>query len=316
VLEGIRSLVTPATQVHYARGCEIAVPGQDGFKEAVNAAAKSDLAVVVLGLSQQLEGEEGQTQGNLAGGLSQGDRDSLDLPGEQEALLQAVAATETPVVLVLLNGSALAINWADENIPAILEAWYPGQAGGRAVAEALFGDTNPGGKLPVTFYRSVDQLPPFEEYGMAGRTYRYFEGEVLYPFGYGLSYTSFAFDNLSVSPGWMSYPETLRVSCEVRNTGAVTGDQVVQVYLRDEAASVPVPRHSLVGFKRVHLAPGAVQRLEFEIQPRQCAIVTDQGEWAVESGTFTVFIGGGQPGKANGLSTTFEISGEQVILAS
>jgi hypothetical protein len=157
-----------------------------------------------------VEGEEGQSEGNPEGVLSHGDRDSLELPGEQEALLKAVAATGTPVVLVLLNGSALAVNWANEHIPAILEAWYPGQAGGRAIAEALFGDTNPGGKLPVTFYRSAEQLPPFEDYRMAGRTYRYFEGDVLYPFGFGLSYTRFSYQNLCVSPDRLYTPEVLQ----------------------------------------------------------------------------------------------------------
>jgi beta-glucosidase len=213
ILEGIRSMVTAATEVHTTRGCEIVEPGQDHFPEAVEAAANADVAVVVLGLSQQVEGEEGQSEGNPEGVLSHGDRDSLDLPGEQEALLKAVAATGTPVVLVLLNGGALAVNWADEHIPAILEAWYPGQAGGRAVAEALFGDTNPGGKLPITFYRSVEQLPPFEDYHMAGRTYRYFDGDVLYPFGFGLSYTRFSYQNLSVSPDRLYTPKVLRVSC-------------------------------------------------------------------------------------------------------
>lgn len=315
VLQGIQGMVTTATEVHYARGCEIAIPGQDHFPEAVEAAAKADVALVVLGLSQQVEGEEGQSEGNPEGVLVHGDRDSLDLPGEQEALLKAVTTTGTPVVLVLLNGSALAVNWADENIPAILEAWYPGQAGGRAVAEALFGDTNPGGKLPVTFYRSVKQLPPFEDYRMAGRTYRYFDGDVLYPFGFGLSYTRFSYQNLSVSPDRLYTPEVIWVSCEVRNTGDVPGDEVVQVYLRHQEASMPVPRHSLVGFKRVHLEPGAVERVTFTISPRQYTIVTDEGQWAVNPGALTIFVGGGQPGFTHGLSSNVAIYGQRVILA-
>jgi beta-glucosidase len=315
VLAGICTLLN-STRVSYARGCEIAAPGQEGFPEAVEAAKNADVAVVVLGLSQQVEGEEGQTEGIPDGMLSHGDRKSLDLPGEQEALLKAVAATGTPVVLVLLNGSPIALNWPDEHIPAILEAWYPGQAGGRAVAEALFGDTNPGGKLPVTFYRSADQLPPFEDYRMAGRTYRYFTGEPLYPFGYGLSYTRFAYQNLSVAPVTMARPETLRVSCEVTNTGAVPGDEVVQVYLRDQEASVVVPRHSLVGFRRVHLAPGEVAQLDFEIQPRQYAIVTQNSQWSVEPGAFTIFVGGGQPDESMCLSGTFEMTDSSVILTA
>ena len=334
VLEGIRNTVPYSTKVWYAHGCDILSPGQEGFPEAISIAGNADVAVVVLGLSQQVEGEEGQEEGLREGVISRGDRTTLDLPGEQQALLEAVAATGTPVVLVLLNGSAVAINWADNHVPAILEAWYPGQAGGRAVAEALFGDTNPGGKLPVTFYRSVDQLPPFENYDKAGRTYRYFGGTAsskdskpLYPFGYGLSYTNFTYQNLTVSPEQMHHPEVLWVSCEVKNTGDVPGDEVVQVYLSHDAASVPVPRHSLVGFKRVHLAPGAVEYLRFEVQPRQYAVVHDvisqhnaldgkDAEWTVEPGTFTIFVGGGQPGAAPGLSASVSYSGERVSLES
>jgi len=313
VLEGIRSLVPPSTKVNYARGCEIHTSGQEGFGDAVKIAAESDVAILALGLSQQVEGEEGQNEGNPEGVFSQGDRMALDLPGEQEALLRAVVETGTPVVLVLLNGSAVAVNWADDHCPAILEAWYPGQAGGLAVAEALFGDYNPGGRLPVTFYKSVDQLPPFEDYKMAGRTYRYFEGEPLYLFGYGLSYTSFEYEDLVLSHDRMMEPEVLQLSCTVRNTGQLTGDEVVQVYLSDEEASLPVPRHALAGFKRIHLAPGAAEQVVFEIQPKQFAFVDEAGDWVIEPGQFTVFVGG-QPGAAGGLSQKVEITGEKIIL--
>lgn len=314
VLAGIRGLVQPSTAVTYARGCGIDEEGQDGFEEAISAAKQADVVVMVMGLSQKIEGEEGQNAGTPEGVVSQGDRRSLDLPGEQEALLRAVAATGTPIVLVLFNGSALAVNWADENLPAILEAWYPGQAGGRAVGEVLFGDMNPAGRLPVTFYKSIDQLPPFEDYAMAGRTYRYFTGEVLYPFGFGLSYTTFNYRDLSMSRNRLDGPENVRVSCEVKNTGAVTGDEVVQVYLRDDEASYPVPRHSLVGFKRVQLAPGRSARVSFEIQPKQLACVDEKGRWVIEPGTFTVFVGGGQPGEAQGLSAQLNAVGKVIIL--
>jgi beta-glucosidase len=316
VLEGIKGLVSPSTMVNYAQGCEVFRPGQGGFKDAVKLAEESDAAVLVLGLSQQLEGEEGQKEGSHNGTMSRGDRVALGLPGEQEALLQAVINTGTPVVLVLLNGGPLAVNWADEHCQAILEAWYPGQAGGRAVAEALFGDTNPGGRLPVTFYKSIDQLPPFEDYNMAGRTYRYFEGDVLYPFGYGLSYTSFAYSDLALSHDRMDGLEVLQVSCEVHNTGGRAGDEVVQVYLRDEEASLPVPRHSLVGFKRIRLAAGAEERVTFEVQPKQFAFVNKDEEWVIEPGIFTVFVGRGQPGLAEGVSTVVEMVGKKVILES
>ncbi len=314
VLEGIHRVASPSMQVRHARGCEVIKPGRDGFEEAVQIAGESDVAVLVMGLSQHLEGEEGQQEGNPNGSPSRGDRMEIGLPGEQEALLQAVVETGTPVVLVLLNGSALAVNWAQVHCQAILEAWYPGQAGGRAVAEVLFGDYNPGGRLPVTFYLSVDQLPPFEDYDMDGRTYRYFDGEVLYPFGFGLSYTTFEYSDLTLSHDCMNNPESLQVSCVVRNTGERTGDEVVQVYLCDEEASLPIPRHSLVGFKRIRLAPGAEERLSFDIQPRQFACVDEGGRWVVEPGDFTVFVGGGQPGTAGGLSATVKITGKNTLL--
>ena len=314
VLDGIKSLVSPTTKVSYTRGCEIRQPGQDGFAEAVDLAAKADAVVIVLGLSQEVEGEEGQGDGLPKGKFSLGDRENLNLPGEQEALLQAVAATGTPVVLVLMNGSAVAINWAEEYIPAILEAWYPGQAGGRAVAEALFGDTNPGGRLPVTFYRSVDQLPPYDDYAMTGRTYRYFDGEVLYPFGYGLSYTQFEYADMALNFDRMEGPETLEVSCRVRNIGTVTGDEVVQVYVRDEEASVPVPLHSLAAFKRVRLAAGTETKVLLQIGPRAFGCINDDGEWVIEPGSFIVFVGGGQPGIPGVLHTKVEMVGNTANL--
>ena len=314
VLDGIRRLVSPTTEILYSKGCEILEPDQEGFEEAIEIARGAEVVVMVLGLSQRVEGEEGQVEGNLKGVTSLGDRETLDLPGEQEALLKAVAATGKPIVLVLMNGSALAINWADSHIPAILEAWYPGQMGGRAVAEVLFGDTNPGGKLPVTFYKSVDDLPPFENYEMTGRTYRYFDGDVLYPFGYGLSYTSFEYRNLTLSHEQMLGYETLHIDCEILNTGDLVGEEVAQFYVRDESASVPVPRHSLVGFKRVHLAPGGRARVSCEIHPKQCACVDNEGRWVIEPGEFTVFVGGGQPGMAEGLAAHFCVVGDGILL--
>jgi beta-glucosidase len=218
------------------------------------------------------------------------------------------------MVLVLLNGSALAINWADEHIPAILEAWYPGQAGGRAVAEVLFGDYNPGGRLPITFYRSHEDLPPFEDYNMAGRTYRYFEGDVLYPFGYGLSYTQFCYYNLALNRSQIFGPEVIYLSCEVENVGSRSGDEVVQVYLRDEESAFPVPHHSLVGFKRIRLAPGARERVNFEIHPRQMAVFNDDGQWLLEPGWFSLSVGGGQPGTKECLSARFEFWGSPQVL--
>ncbi|MBG0788533.1 MAG: glycoside hydrolase family 3 C-terminal domain-containing protein [Anaerolineaceae bacterium] len=314
VLEGIRSILPGQTEVEHEPGCDILGTDKKGIKAAVKLAKKSDLAIVVLGLSQLVEGEEGQREGVAEGLQSKGDRADLALPGMQQALLEAVAETGTPVVLVLLNGSALAVNWAQEHIPAILEAWYPGEAGGRAVAEALFGDYNPGGRLPVTFYQSVDQLPPYEDYAMQGRTYRYFAGDVLYPFGFGLSYTSFEYSELALNFNRMDAPDTLEISCVVRNTGQLMGDEVVQVYLRDEEASLPIPRHSLVAFKRVRLGPGGEQRVTLSVPPRAFALVDGEGSWVIEPGNFTVFIGGGQPGYAETLHAQVQVVGKTIRL--
>jgi len=216
VLDGIRALAAPATEIHYARGCELEDLSTEGFEEAVQVARRSQIAVLVMGLSQMLEGEEKQTEGNPPGVFSRGDRISLDLPAIQEELIVKIHETETPVILVLLNGSAVSINWASENVPAILEAWYPGQAGGTAIAEALFGHYNPGGRLPVTFYRSMIDLPAFEDYNMVNWTYRYYSGDPLYAFGHGLSYPRFSYSNLQITPEEVLLGESVSVRVEVR----------------------------------------------------------------------------------------------------
>lgn len=295
VLAGIRALVSADTEVIYARGCEIVDAAQSGFAEAVEAAKKSQVAVMVMGLSQQLEGEEGQTEGNPRGVRSRGDRETLDLPPVQEQLLQAVYETGTPIILVLINGSAVAINWAAEHVPAILEAWYPGQAGGTAVAEALFGLTNPGGRLPVTFYRSVSDLPAFDDYSMENRTYRYFTGQPLYAFGYGLSYTEFTYRNLQITPERVKAGDPVSVQVEVENTGQRPGDEVVQLYLKDVEASLPVPLLQLQGFSRIRLSPGEKQTVQFTVTAAQMSFADEDGKWVLEPGEFQVWVGGQQP---------------------
>jgi len=295
VLAGIQALVSPETEVIYARGCEIVDASQSRFAEAVEAARKSQVAVMVMGLSQQLEGEEGQTEGNPRGVRSRGDRETLDLPPVQEQLLQAVYETGTPIILVLMNGSAVSINWAAERIPAILEAWYPGQAGGTAVAEALFGLTNPGGRLPVTFYRAVSDLPAFDDYSMENRTYRYFTGQPLYAFGYGLSYTTFSYRNLQITPERVKAGDSVLVQVEVENTGQRPGDEVVQLYLKDVEASLPVPLLQLQGFARIRLSPGEKQTVQFTVTAAQMSFVDEAGKWVLEPGEFQVWVGGQQP---------------------
>ncbi len=293
-LAGIRAKL-PGAQVTAARGCEHTRSDAKLLAEAVESAKNADVAICVLGLSPRLEGEEMRVN---AAGFSGGDRTSLDLPQPQEELLEAVAATGKPVVLVLLNGSALSVNWAARHVPAIVEAWYPGEESGTALADVLFGDYNPAGRLPVTFYRSVDQLPPFEDYRMAGRTYRYFTGEPLYPFGHGLSYTRFRYGKLRVGSDASRITGTeLQVTAEVKNDGAREGDEVVQLYVSRPGAPVPVPIRSLQGVRRVHLQPGEKQTVSFTLTPRQLSMILDDGRRVETPGEVEISVGGKQPGQ-------------------
>jgi beta-glucosidase len=263
------------------------------YSEAVKVAKEADTVVLVLGLSSRLEGEEMTVR---EPGFLGGDRTDIKLPTRQEALLHAVAATGKPIVLVLLSGSALAVNWADTHVASIVQAWYPGEEGGAAIADVLFGDYNPAGRLPVTFYKSVDQLPPFENYAMDGRTYRFFTGQPLYPFGHGLSYTKLKYSGFTVSSPRVAPGDSVRVSATVENAGSREGDEVVQVYVTDIEASVRVPIRSLAGIKRIHLQPGERRVVSFKIDPRQLAVITKDGRTVVEPGQFNVTIGGKQPG--------------------
>ena len=262
-------------------------PG-DG-QDAIDAARAADLVVMVLGLSPRIEGEEMNVH---VEGFSGGDRTSLDLPAPQHQLLKQISDLGKPVILVLTNGSALAMNWADQHVPAILEAWYPGEEGGTAVAEAIAGDFSPGGRLPVTFYKSIDQLPAFEDYSMARRTYRYFDGEPLYPFGYGLSYTSFAYRNLRIEN--QSADGAVHIAIDVANTGQKNGDEVVQLYLTHEGVA-GAPLRALAGFQRVHLDPGNQKTVLFTLAQRDLEVVDAQGQRSVPSGMVGLWIGGGPP---------------------
>ena len=263
------------------------MPGMDYSGQAAEVAKKADVVVMCLGLNPNLEGEEMPLQ---VEGFRGGDRTEISLPRPQEALLQRIYTLGKPVVLVLLNGSALAVHWADASIPAIVEAWYPGQAGGDAIADVLFGDYNPGGRLPVTFYRSVDQLPPFTDYDMVGRTYRYLAERPLYPFGHGLSYTRFAYANLRIAPEQVDADGQVAVSAEVTNAGDRVGDEVVQLYVSYPDSRVSRPIKDLKGFQRVRLQPGETKTVSFDLPMRQLAY-WDQGQWVVEPGTVQVLIG-------------------------
>jgi beta-glucosidase len=257
--------------------------------EAEQAARQADAVVLFLGLTARMEGEQMPVR---LEGFSGGDRTTLDLPAVQERLLERIVAVGKPTVLVLLNGSALAVTWAQEHVPAVLEAWYPGQAAGTAIADALFGDYNPGGRLPVTFYRSVHDLPPFYDYAMAGRTYRFFGGVPLYPFGFGLSYTTFAYDRLRTSADTAGAGDTVTVSVDVTNTGARAGDEVVQLYVRHLGSAVERPRKELRGFVRVTLQPGETRTVGIPLAASSLAYwsVARHG-WVVETEPVLLEVG-------------------------
>jgi len=277
---------------------------------AVAAAKNADVVVAVVGITSRLEGEEMPLS---QPGFSGGDRTSLDLPKPEEDLIEALAASGKPLVIVLMNGSALSVNWAKEHANAILESWYSGEEGGAAIAETLSGKNNPAGRLPVTFYKDIHQLPNFEDYSMKGRTYRYFDGEPLWPFGYGLSYTSFRYSSLALPSAVIDAGDPLHASVMVANTGQVAGDEVVELYLQfpDVAGA---PRRALRGFQRVHLEPGAGQNVEFQLSPRDLSMVTDLGDIIVAQGKYTLSIGSGQPGTGvPSVSGNFEIKGQIML---
>jgi beta-glucosidase len=272
--------------------------------EAIAAAKDADVVVAVVGITSELEGEEMPVSEE---GFKGGDRTSLDLPKPEEELLEAMAATGKPLVVVLMNGSALGVSWAKEHANAILEAWYSGEEGGAAIADTLSGRNNPAGRLPVTFYTGVSQLPAFEDYSMKGRTYRYFDGTPLFPFGYGLSYTTFAYSGLKVPTKPVTAGDAVVASVTVANTGKVAGDEVAELYLSfPKVAGAPLK--ALRGFQRVHLEPGVSQELKFELKPRDLSIVSEAGEPVVPEGEFTVTIGGGQPDAgASGVKQSFHV---------
>lgn len=267
------------------------------------AAANSDVIVAVVGINSTLESEESSIK---LPGFDRGDRTSLELPADQLQLLQAAKARGKPLIVVNLSGSAINLEWAKQNANAIVQAWYPGEAGGIAVGRVLAGAANPAGRLPVTFYRDAAQLPPIEDYAMSGRTYRYFSGQPVYPFGYGLSYTKFAYGPVRVSPrvrGGQGYV----VEAEVTNTGARAGDEVVQLYL-DFPKAPGVPKIALRGFQRVSLAPGERRTVRLELSPRDISSVSPQGATRVLAGPYGVYVGGGQPGTgATGSSGAFNV---------
>jgi beta-glucosidase len=278
--------------------------------EAIAAAKNADVVLAVLGITSDLEGEDMPVSEE---GFKGGDRTSIDLPKPEEELLKAVTATGKPVILVLANGSALAVNWANEHVNAIIESWYAGEEGGAAIAETLSGKNNPAGRLPVTFYAGIEQLPEFEDYSMQNRTYRYFHGKPLYPFGYGLSYTTFSYTDLTLPKAAIHAGDPLIAEVSVTNTGKREGDEVAQLYL--SFPSVPgAPLRALRGFKRVHLNPGESRKVRFELKDRDLSMVSEAGNPIIAEGTYTVSIGGGQPNtEAPAAAGTFRVLGTKPI---
>ncbi len=323
VLEGLRAEFAGDT-INFVPGLDFldkdgkVMPRPNGWSEkdlkpqpeAIEAARNADVVVAVVGITSRLEGEEMKVD---VPGFKGGDRTSLDLPQPEQNLLKALAATGKPLVVVLTNGSALGVNWASEHANAILDAWYPGEEGGAAVAETLSGSNNPAGRLPVTFYKDITQLPPFEDYAMKGRTYRYFEGAPLYPFGYGLSYTTFSYSGLTVPSEPVAAGEPVTAEVTVTNTGKRAGDEVAQLYLN--FPGVPgAPLRALRAFQRVHLEAGASQKVQFELKPRDLSMVTEAGEPIIAAGEYTISVGGGQPNTGvQVLTKTFNVKGRLTL---
>ncbi|HUD67086.1 MAG TPA: glycoside hydrolase family 3 C-terminal domain-containing protein [Candidatus Sulfotelmatobacter sp.] len=312
VLEGVRKQFSGA-QVSYQPGTnflsEKAVNG-DPLIAAVSAARQADVVVAVVGITSKLEGEEMKVD---VPGFRGGDRTSLNLPAEEEALLGALKGSGKPLVVVLMNGSALAVNWANDHANAILDAWYSGEEGGTAIAQTLAGANNPAGRLPVTFYRGVEQLPEFEDYAMKNRTYRYFTGEPLYGFGHGLSYTTFEYSGMKLSNASLTAGDALDVEIDVKNTGKRDGDEVAELYIT--FPKLPgAPLRSLRGFTRVHLNTGEQKHVKLTLSPRNLSYVNEAGDRFVATGDYLITIGGGQPGtSAPHAESHLMIQGEQKL---
>ncbi len=303
LLAGVKSKVAPGTVIRYAQGCDIGGDSTEGFGEAVRLARDSDAVILAVGESAEMSGEAAS-------------RSSLDLPGRQLELARALHATGKPVIVVLMNGRPLTINWLAQNVPSILETWFGGTQAGNAIADVLFGDVNPGGKLPLTFPRSVGQEPLYYNHKNTGRppdannkyTSKYLDvpWTALFPFGYGLSYTQFKISNLQLSARSIQPNRAVTVSVDVENTGTRAGDEVVQLYIRDMAASVTRPVKELKGFERVTLQPGQKRRVTFELTPQHLGFWNREMRFVVEPGEFKVMVG---PNSENLSETQFTVAG-------
>jgi beta-glucosidase len=313
--EGIARRLSGQADVIYAKGVNWLTAAGDGnaWRQLAGKLKRADVIVFVGGISPALEGEEGDASSGDPMGFFRGDRTTIALPAIQTAFLKRLKKLGKPLVLVVMSGSAIALEWEAAHVDAIIQSWYGGQACGEALADVLFGDYNPAGRLPVTFYRRDGDLPPFTDYSMENRTYRYFRGRPLFPFGHGLSYTRFDYGGLSVTPE-AATGQTIAVSAWVRNCGPREGDEVVQLYLSHPGAAAPAPLRSLQGFRRLHLRAGESRRVDFQLAPRNLALVDAAGELAQGAGTIVIDVGGGQPGYAATVSARVRITGERYII--
>ena len=316
-LEGIRRQFS-AAQVTYMPGTNFLRKDATGTQktpadpivDAASAARDADVVIAVVGITSELEGEEMKVD---LPGFRGGDRTSLNLPEEESALLGAVKAAGKPLIIVLMNGSALAVNWANDHASAILDAWYAGEEGGTAIAQTLAGENNPAGRLPVTFYKGVEQLPEFEDYSMQNRTYRYFTGQPLFPFGHGLSYATFQYSGLKLSNSILQAGSPQEVELDVQNTSARDGDEVVQLYINfPKMAGAPL--RALRGFSRVHLNAGQQKHVKLTLGPRDLSYVNESGDRLISAGDYVISVGGGQPGTgASQAESHFSVQGEQKL---
>jgi beta-glucosidase len=310
ILEGIVGEVSPQTSVMYRQGALLDRPNVNPRDWFTGEAANSDVTIACMGISQLIEGEEGESL--LSPHL--GDRVDIGLPPSQLDFLKRIREKANKLVVVITAGSALSIPEVYEMADAILYVWYPGEQGGAAVADVIFGDENPSGRLPLTFVNSVEDLPPYKDYSMTGRTYRFMEKEALFPFGFGLSYTKFEYKDISFSAERVKRSESLSVSAVITNSGSSAGEEVVQLYITDLESSTRVPIQALKGFQRVNLKPGESKTVSFEITPELMEIVDDEGNRIIEKGEFKVVIAGASPsgrnevlGASKGVSGIFRV---------
>ncbi|MHA1791901.1 MAG: glycoside hydrolase family 3 C-terminal domain-containing protein [Promethearchaeota archaeon] len=312
-IQGIVNVVGSKVEIVHEKGCNFNKLEKGKLEKAVSAAEQADIIIACMGINPRMEGEQR---------TGKDDRRKLELPGAQQTLLENLRQTGKTIILVLLNGSPLAVPWAQENVEAIIEAWYPGEEGGNAIADVIFGKYSPAGKLPVTFPKSTADLPPFDDYTITGkRTYKYLEKEPLYPFGFGLSYSSFVLENLTLEMSKIKAKDSLNVSVVIKNEGNVTASETIQLYVKALDSPIIVPKHSLQGFRRIYLLPKQEKMVKFTLKPRQLSIVDENGKIFVNPGNYRVFIGGRQPDDYSGeidgsmvLQDDFEITGEKFEL--